>query len=36
VIGQTTQQLTVLSDGYNGGGGAISPPILTLRGTGTK
>jgi hypothetical protein len=34
-IGQTTQQLTVKSDGYNGGSGAISPPILTLRGTGT-
>jgi hypothetical protein len=35
VIGQTTQQLTVKSDGYNGGSGAISSPILTLRGTGT-
>jgi hypothetical protein len=35
-IGQTTQQLTIESDGYNGGSGAISPPILTLRGTGTK
>jgi sugar lactone lactonase YvrE len=35
-IGQTTQQLTVQSDGYNGGSGAISAPILTLRGTGTK
>ena len=33
-VGQTTQQLTVLSEGYNGGSGAISPPILTLRGTG--
>jgi sugar lactone lactonase YvrE len=33
-IGQTTQQLTVRSDGYNGGSGAINPPILTLRGTG--
>jgi hypothetical protein len=32
--GQTTQQLTVQSDGYNGGSGAISAPILTLRGTG--
>jgi sugar lactone lactonase YvrE len=34
VIGQTTQQLTVKSDGYNGGSGAINAPILTLRGTG--
>jgi hypothetical protein len=33
-IGQTTQQLTVKSNGYNGGSGAISAPILTLRGTG--
>jgi hypothetical protein len=33
-IGQTTQQLTVQSDGYNGGSGAINAPILTLRGTG--
>ena len=33
-LGQTTQQLTVKSDGYNGGSGAITPPILTLRGTG--
>jgi sugar lactone lactonase YvrE len=33
-VGQTTQQLTVLGDGYNGGSGAISPPVLTLRGTG--
>ena len=33
-LGQTTQQLTVNSDGYNGGSGAISAPILTLRGTG--
>ncbi len=33
-IGQTTQQLTVQSDGYNGGSGAINPPILTVRGTG--
>jgi hypothetical protein len=33
-IGQTTQQLTVRSDGYNGGSGAINAPILTLRGTG--
>ncbi len=33
-IGQTTQQLTVQSDGYNGGSRAINPPILTLRGTG--
>ena len=33
-IGQTTQQLTVKSDGYNGGSGAINAPILTLRGTG--
>jgi sugar lactone lactonase YvrE len=33
-IGQTTQQLTVQSDGYNGGSGAIAAPILTLRGTG--
>jgi hypothetical protein len=35
-IGQTSQQLTVQSDGYNGGSRAINPPILTLRGTGTK
>ena len=35
-LGQTTQQLTVKSDGYNGGSGAASSPILTLRGTGTK
>jgi hypothetical protein len=34
VIGQTTQQLTVRSDGYNGGSSAINAPILTLRGTG--
>jgi sugar lactone lactonase YvrE len=33
-VGQTTQQLTVQSDGYNGGSGAINSPILTLRGTG--
>jgi hypothetical protein len=33
-IGQTTQQLTVQSSGYNGGGGAINAPILTVRGTG--
>ena len=33
-IGQTTQQLTVKSDGYNGGSSAINAPILTLRGTG--
>jgi sugar lactone lactonase YvrE len=33
-LGQTTQQLTVNSDGYNGGSGAINSPILTLRGTG--
>jgi sugar lactone lactonase YvrE len=33
-LGQTTQQLTVKSDGYNGGSGTINPPILTLRGTG--
>jgi sugar lactone lactonase YvrE len=33
-IGLTTQQLTVKSDGYNGGSGAINAPILTLRGTG--
>ena len=33
-LGQTTQQLTVNSDGYNGGSGAIASPILTLRGTG--
>jgi hypothetical protein len=33
-IGQTTQQLTVRSDAYNGGSGAINAPILTLRGTG--
>ena len=32
--GQTTQQLTVQSGGYNGGSGAITAPILTLRGTG--
>ena len=36
VLGQTTQQLTVKSDGYNGGSGAIAAPILTLRGTGTR
>jgi sugar lactone lactonase YvrE len=36
VTGQTTQQLTVKSDGYNGGSGSVAPPILTLRGTGTK
>ena len=35
-IGRTTQQLTVKSGGYNGGSGAITPPILTLSGTGTK
>jgi hypothetical protein len=35
-IGLTTQQLTIKSDGYNGGSGAITPPILTLSGTGTK
>jgi len=35
-LGLTTQQLTVKSDAYNGGNGAISAPILTLRGTGTK
>jgi sugar lactone lactonase YvrE len=34
IIGQTTQQLTVQSDGYNGGSGAINAPILTVRGTG--
>jgi sugar lactone lactonase YvrE len=34
-IGQTTQQLTVQSDGYNGGGTPIDAPILTLQGTGT-
>jgi sugar lactone lactonase YvrE len=33
-IGQTTQQLTVNSNGYNGGSTAINAPILTLRGTG--
>jgi sugar lactone lactonase YvrE len=33
-LGLTTQQLTVQSDGYNGGSGAISAPILTVRGTG--
>jgi len=33
-LGLTTQQLTVNSDGYNGGSGAINAPILTLRGTG--
>ncbi len=33
-LGQTTQQVTVHSDGYNGGSGAIAAPILTLRGTG--
>jgi sugar lactone lactonase YvrE len=33
-IGLTTQQLTVKSDGYNGGSSAINAPILTLRGTG--
>lgn len=35
-LGQTTQQLTVHSDGYNGGSRGINPPILTLRGTGTN
>jgi sugar lactone lactonase YvrE len=34
IIGQTTQQITVQSDGYNGGSGAINAPILTVRGTG--
>jgi sugar lactone lactonase YvrE len=34
VTGQTTQQLTVKSDGYNGGSGPVASPILTLRGTG--
>jgi sugar lactone lactonase YvrE len=33
-LGLTTQQLTVNSDGYNGGSGAIASPILTVRGTG--
>jgi sugar lactone lactonase YvrE len=33
-LGQTTQQLTVQSDGYNGGSGAFAAPILTVRGTG--
>ncbi len=33
-LGQTTQQLTVQSDGYNGGSGSFAAPILTLRGTG--
>ena len=33
-IGQTTQQLTVQSFGYNGGSGAINAPTLTVRGTG--
>jgi sugar lactone lactonase YvrE len=34
-IGLTTQQLTVQSDGYNGGSGSGTPPVLVLRGTGT-
>jgi sugar lactone lactonase YvrE len=34
ITGQTTQQLTVKSDGYNGGSGSVASPILTLRGTG--
>ncbi len=33
-LGLTTQQITVQSDGYNGGSGAIAAPILTVRGTG--
>jgi hypothetical protein len=33
-IGRTTQQITVQSDAYNGGSGAINAPILTVRGTG--
>jgi sugar lactone lactonase YvrE len=33
-IGLTTQQLTVQSDGYNGGSGSGTAPILVLRGTG--
>ncbi len=35
VIGLTTQQLTVMSDGYNGGSSSGTPPVLVLRGTGT-
>jgi sugar lactone lactonase YvrE len=34
-IGLTTQQLTVMSDGYNGGSSSGTPPVLVLRGTGT-
>jgi sugar lactone lactonase YvrE len=34
-IGLTTQQLTVQSNGYNGGSGVGTPPVLVLRGTGT-
>jgi sugar lactone lactonase YvrE len=34
-IGLTTQQLTVQSDGYNGGSSVGTPPVLVLRGTGT-
>jgi trimeric autotransporter adhesin len=33
-IGQTTQQLTVHSNGYNGGSGVGTPPVLVLQGTG--
>jgi sugar lactone lactonase YvrE len=35
VIGLTTQQLTVKSDGYNGGSSVGTSPVLVLRGTGT-
>ena len=34
VIGLTTQQLTVMSDGYNGGSSVGTSPVLVLRGTG--
>jgi hypothetical protein len=33
-IGLTTQQLTVHSDGYNGGSGVGTPPVIVLQGTG--
>jgi hypothetical protein len=33
-IGLTTQQLTVMSDGYNGGSSVGTSPVLVLRGTG--
>jgi sugar lactone lactonase YvrE len=33
-VGLTTQQLTVHSDGYNGGSGVGTPPVIVLQGTG--